>query len=198
MDARVLDQGSELAVTLRSLIDQAETMAEQASKRSAFLQDRLQVGVRLLGAFQTQIEHVQTLLQTMETCRASAVGAVADLAEMRSVVEGRLRQTLDSLQGRADDLLGSVFERYERQITAREEALARLDEELARAQDRAEALTRMVESAEVNVAVLAHKSAQAAREAAERADEARRKVGQLVEAKPRKTTTKKKARRKAV
>jgi chromosome segregation ATPase len=128
---RVLDQGSydDLALSLRSLIDEAtatrgelrrvlDELSEargEMRESSGFLQERLKVSVRMLKAFQTQIEHVETLLETLS---------------------GRQRET--------------------------QRALAEIDERIYLAADRAEALARFVESAEVNIAVAAHKSARAA------------------------------------
>ena len=48
---------------------------------------------------------------------------------------------------------------YEQKLTAREHALDRVDERIALAADRAEVLSNMVESAEVNLAVLAARAA---------------------------------------
>ncbi len=48
---------------------------------------------------------------------------------------------------------------YEQKLTAREHALDRVDERIAIAADRAEVLSNMVETAEVNLAVLAARAA---------------------------------------
>ncbi len=87
-------------------------------------------------------------------------------AQMLQALEAeiaRAQHLLEELDRRADETLASRFTHYERQISAREQALDRIDETLAAAGERAETLARMVESAEINIAVLAHKAARAAR-----------------------------------
>jgi ABC-type transporter Mla subunit MlaD len=142
---RVLDQASfdDLAASLQVLIKQAhaaggelrgvlgelaEARAETATS-SGFLQERLGVSVRMLKAFQTQIEHVDSLLET--------------------------------LRARQQDV---------------QHAMADIDERIDLARDRADALARLVESAEVNIAVLAHKTARAASRAEVKAEELARVV----------------------
>ncbi len=142
---RVLDQASfdDLAASLQSLIKQAhaaggelrgvlgelaEARAETA-RSSGFLQERLRVSVRMLKAFQTQIEHVDSLLEML---RARQHDTERDLAE--------------------------------------------IDERIDLARDRTDALARLVESAEVNIAVLAHKTARAAGRAGDKAEELARMV----------------------
>jgi chromosome segregation ATPase len=143
---RVLDQSSydDLAASLQSLIGDANTSAgelrrvlgelagarAETAKSSGFLQERLKVSVRMLDAFQTQIEHV-----------------------------------------------GSLVEALRRQQQDAKRAMAEVDERIGLAGERTDALTRLVESAEVNIAVLAHKSAKAAGRAEARAAE----LAQLLE-----------------
>ncbi|MHC4615670.1 MAG: hypothetical protein ACYTAU_19115 [Planctomycetota bacterium] len=137
---RVLDQGSfdDLSARLQALIKQAhaslgelggvlrelaEARAETATS-SSFLQERLRVSVRMLTAFQTQIEHIESLLGTLR----------------------RRQQDADR-------------------------AMVEIDERIDLARQRTEALAELVESAEVNITVLAHKSAKAAGRAEARAAE---------------------------
>ncbi len=128
-----------------------QALIEDASKTSAFLQDRLRVGVRMLKALQTQIEHAATVVDAMESSRASAIEAAERLADIRGLVEHRI-----------EEAVGSAFERSQRRLAAREAALDQVDEQIALADARAEAVTQLVESAEVNIAALAHKSARRA------------------------------------
>ena len=137
---RVLDQASfdSLADSLQTLIKQAHASAaelrgvldelaedrRETAKSTGHLQERLQVSVRMLTAFQTQIEHVESLLDTL----------------------GRRQQDA-------------------------QRAMAEIDERISLAGQRTEALDRLVESAEVNITVLAHKSAKAAGRAEARAGE---------------------------
>jgi ABC-type transporter Mla subunit MlaD len=137
---RVLDQASfdDLAASLQDLIrhahaagdelrgvldELAESRAE-TGRSSSFLQERLRVSVHMLTAFQTQIEQVESLL--------------------------------DTLRRRQQDA---------------ERAMAEIDERIDLAGQRTETLARLVESAEVNITVLAHKSAKAAGRAEARASE---------------------------
>ena len=126
---RVLDQASfdELAGSLEALIEQARAaggelrgvLGEVADARAetagsaGFLQERLRVSVRMLKAFQTQIEHIESLLETLQQRERDA-----------------------------------------------QRTLAGIDERIECARQRAEALEDLVESAEVNIAVAAHKAAQ--------------------------------------
>jgi chromosome segregation ATPase len=137
---RVLDQASfdGLADSLQTLIMQANASAAElrgvlgelaesraeTGRSSSFLQERLRVSVRMLTAFQTQIEQVESLL--------------------------------DTLRGRQQDA---------------QRAMAEIDERISLAGQRTEALSRLVESAEINITVLAHKSAKAAGRAEARASE---------------------------
>jgi predicted nucleic acid-binding Zn-ribbon protein len=130
---RALDQASydDLSVSLRALIDRAvavtgelraamnevDGLRDETGQAAVALQERLRVSVRMLKAFQVQIEHIESVL--------------ADQAAAS-------RRT--------------------------EQTLAELDRRIAQAEDRAEAVTRLVESAEVNIAVLAHKTARNAGE----------------------------------
>ena len=77
--------------------------------------------------------------------------------------------------------VGSAFERAQRRLAAREAALDQVDEQIAHADARAVAVTQLVESAEVNIAALAHKSARRATGARK---PRRAKAKATVEAKP--------------
>jgi chromosome segregation ATPase len=139
---RVLNQAAfdDLAARLQALIEQANDSVHElrgvlgelsgakteASRSSGFLQDRLLVGARLVKAFQTQIDHVDELLENLG------------------------RQRLEA-----------------------ERALDEIEERIEFARDRAENLTRLVESAEVNIAVTAHRSAQLASRDFPRSEETR-------------------------
>lgn len=128
---RVLDQASfdDLAASLRALIGQANDSASalrevlgelsgartEATRSSAFLQERLKVGAGMVKAFQTQIDRVEAMLTSLGRQRLEA------------------ERTLDEIEERIEF-----------------------------AHRRAEALTQLVESAEVNIAVTAHRSAQMA------------------------------------
>ena len=153
---RVLDQASfdGLAESLQTLIEHANASAaelrgvlgelaedrRETARSTGHLQERLRVSVRMLTAFQTQIEQVESLLDTL-----------------------RCRQ----------------------QDTQR--AMAEIDERISRADQRTEALARLVESAEVNITVLAHKSAQAAGRAEARASELAQLLAWADELHPRET-----------
>ena len=72
------------------------------------------------------------------------------------------RTLLDELDREAEEVLARRFARYERQISAREQALAQVDEQIAAAAERADHLARLVEGAEINIAVLAGRAARTA------------------------------------
>jgi ABC-type transporter Mla subunit MlaD len=151
---RVLDQSSfdDLAASLQKLIKQshaagdelrgvlADVVAARAEtgKSSSFLQERLRVSVRMLTAFQTQIEHVESLLDTLNRRQQDA-----------------------------------------------ERAMAQIDERIDLARQRTDALAELVESAEVNITVLAHKSAKAAGRAEARASELAQLLAWADELQPR-------------
>ena len=95
--------------------------------------------------------------------REGPASAAAFLQERLRVSAGALKalQTqIDEMQvllaalrdGRQD--AEKAVQLYEEKLTARERALDRVDERIALAADRTEALSNMVESAEVNLAVL--------------------------------------------
>ncbi|MHC4273631.1 MAG: hypothetical protein ACYTF2_08295 [Planctomycetota bacterium] len=98
--------------------------------------------------------------------RAESVNASGFLQE-RLRVSARMLKAFQTQIEHAEALLETL--RRRQQDTER--AMARIDERIDLASDRAEALTRLVESAEVNIAVLAHKTAQAASGAEARAAE---------------------------
>ena len=122
----LIEQANDSAYELRSVLGELSGANTEASRSSSFLQDRLVVGARMVKAFQTQIDHVDALL------------------------EGLGRQRLEA-----------------------ERALEEIEERIELAHDRAEALTRLVESAEVNIAVTAHRSAQLASRDLKRSEESR-------------------------
>jgi chromosome segregation ATPase len=122
----LIEQASNSAYELRSVLDDLSGARNEASRSSGYLHDRLKVGARMVKAFQTQIDHVE------------------------AVLEGLGRQRLEA-----------------------ERTLEEIEERIELAHDRAEALTRLVESAEVNIAVTAHRSAQLASRDAARSEESR-------------------------
>lgn len=136
----------------RELLELAESLSglqRQSASTAQYLQDRLRVGARLLKALQLQIDHVQGLRAATQGTAEAAQRNVADLAEMRGIIERQARELLDS-------------------------GLARIEERLAAARERAERIEAMVESAEVNIAVLLHKAAKAAQGVELKPDRGRR------------------------
>ena len=102
-------------------------------------------------------------------------GDVAAAERVAEFLQQRLRVgagMLKALQAQIDEMNGLVHDLrqgrqeaeqavrlYEEKLIAREQALDRIDDRIALAADRAEALSNMVESAEVNLAVLAARAA---------------------------------------
>ena len=95
LSPRLVDQHAfdELAGTLRGLIDQADTATRQLEERqqwfasnagepaqaAARLQERLRLSAQMLKAFQTQIDRVESTLETLDTSAAVSEDASAQL-----------------------------------------------------------------------------------------------------------------------
>lgn len=177
---RVIDQTSfdNLAASLQALIDQAGAAAgelrealkqtaevrTQTAKASGHLQDRLRVSARMLKAFQSQIEDVRATMSDLKSHKQQTEQAATELDALLSGSEARARDAVELFEKRTAEASRSALQRYEQQITARQPALAEMDQRIDDAKDRGETLAKLVESAEVNVAVLAHKSAQATKQ----------------------------------
>lgn len=107
---------------------------------------------------------LESAASTLRSLIEEAVEASAGLQE-RLRLSARMLKATQTMAERAEKALD--------RLAKRERALADLERWEEGAQDRGEAIARLVESAEVNVAVLSHKSARAAAEAHEKAARAR-------------------------
>jgi chromosome segregation ATPase len=178
----LIDRTVESAHHLKEGLAQIAEARDEARTASARLQERLRLSARMLKALQGQSDHVGTLLADLEDGRRGAERAAADLERLLGRLEARARAAVEHFEQRVDEAHRSTLQRYEGQIVLREQVLADLEAGLDDAKSRADALARLVESAEVNVAVLAHKSAQASKEAEIRANRSAEMVRRCDEA----------------
>ncbi len=160
----LIDQAGAAASELREALKQTAEVRSQTAKASGHLQDRLRVSARMLKAFQSQIEDVQATMTDLKSHKQQTEQAATELDALLSGSEARARDAVELFEQRAAEASRSAMQRYERQITARQPALAEMDQRIDDAKVRGETLAKLVESAEVNVAVLAHKSAQATKQ----------------------------------
>lgn len=171
---RVLDQRAfnELSRTLRALIDEARAAGEQLaessrahqqkvseSTRSAQqLQERLHLSARMLKAMQSQADAARGSAQAMSTLDER-------VSTLESRLEARVQQLLDDAQTRIDETAQRAIARLDESTRAGEVLLRDVDQRLVELMPRAERLGELVESAEVNIAALSHRSALSARNA---------------------------------
>ena len=176
---RVLDQRAfaELSETLRALIDEArqagEVLAEttrqhaqqaaDSASSSKQLQERLHLSARMLKAMQAQSAALSSAAAATETLEKQCAPFEQRLeARMQQLVEGaetRLEQAVDRAITRLSDGAGS-----------QERLLQEVDQRLGELMPRAERLGQLVETAEVNIAALSHRSAVSIRKAEQVAD----------------------------
>ena len=177
---RVIDQISfdKLAEVLRSLIDQANASAgelreglektaqirKQSPKASQQLQERLRVSARMLKAFQSQIEQVRATVADLQESKEKTERASAELEAVLSGLQRRSHEATEQFEQHAAEVSRCALQHFEQQVTAPQQALADFDQRINDAQDRVDALVGLVETVEVNVAVLAHKTALAAKQ----------------------------------
>lgn len=180
---RVLDQRAfdELSRTLRGLVKDARTATDELSQtihqaeerdRASMgsaqqLQEQIRLSARLLKAVQLQSE-------TLSNASKGAQETAKNVEPMRETLDGHYAE----FERRVESLLAEAEQRIAAQLEARsnelfnarkDELLRECDDRLAELLPRAERLCQMVELAEVNIAALAHRSAENVRAADETA-----------------------------
>ena len=126
----------------------------------------------MLKATQSQLETAQETQAALETSGEHAARAVAGLREATSEAEQLTSETLEQFETRIEQIAAEQVRQFEQQIAARLEEALRVEQRLTDTLRQAERLAAMVESAEVNITVLAHRAAETARKADERAMDA--------------------------
>jgi septal ring factor EnvC (AmiA/AmiB activator) len=132
------------------------------------------------ASFDDLAASLQALIKQAGTAAGDLRGTLGELAEGRAetarssgFLQERLRVSARMLKAFQTQIehAEALLETLRRRQQGTERAMAQIDERIDLAGDRAEALARLVESAEVNIAVLAHKTAQAASQGEARAAE---------------------------
>lgn len=189
---RVLDQRAfdELSRTLRELVKDARTATAELSEtisgaeqrdrdavRSAeHLQEQVRLSARLLKAMQVQAESLQSVSKVAEQS-STQTEALRELFDNKSKeIDRRVASILAGVETRVNEIIEKRVEemlkaRCEQLLAARKVALlSEVENRLAELQQPAERVCQMVETAEVNIAALAHRSALSVRQAEETAE----------------------------
>ena len=109
----LIDSAREESNRLRETIDQVAARESQATKSARQLHERLSLGARMLKAFQTQIEHVDTLLE-----------AAGKREEQVEKLETELDTKINSFEAKLEEIVNNKIKK----INAREEHLTQLVE----------------------------------------------------------------------
>jgi len=186
---RVLDERAfrEFTGQLRAMLNDAESVAGQlaeaaeqhqsdcaeATQRSRQLQDRLRLSARMLKAIQVQSESLEQSTQRAEQLEqrlnqlndeyeqriATLDERLAELDQRRAELDRHQRQAAEQAEQRFESHAEQVMERVRRTTEHAEGILHEIDERVSETLPHAERLCHMVETAEVNIAALSHRSA---------------------------------------
>lgn len=161
----LIDDAAEIRSRLRDTVDQLRSANDQSNQSTMQLQERLRLSARMLKAFQSQIDRVDAAVASVTQQQIDTEGAEKRLAEALASFESRMQAVVESSCTQIEAARAAAFEQLDQHLAVRQGEVAAVERQLGEARDRAETLTRLVEGAEVNIAVLAHKSGQSARDA---------------------------------
>jgi chromosome segregation ATPase len=163
-------QFTELAGAIRRLVDEAEAAAgrlEQALDRgqrrdigltraSVHLQERLRLGAAMLRAFQAQVARTD-----------EAVAAAERRHHQLEELSGQIERRVDEAGRRLAAVLRSSMEGLDREVARHRDPIEQLETQIATLRGQVQSLADLVEAAEVNIAVVARRAGNAARQCAE-------------------------------
>lgn len=197
---RVLDERAfqKFAEQLRSLIADAESAStrleqaaaqnntdrDEAARSSQQLQERLRLSARMLKAVQVQSEAIEKTAANAEQLERRLQQLNEQVGQCSADHQQRADEAASGIEQRIDAHADEVLVRLRQASDNAERLLQELDQRMGELMPRAERLCQLVETAEVNIAALAHRSADNARKAqqvgqmlADQAEQCRRQLG---------------------
>ncbi len=166
----LIEEAREARLALAEVSQQQRLQQTETARSAQQLQERLHLSARMLKAMQGQAAALQTATDT-----ASKACDQYDVLEQRLSV--RIDELIAAAETRIDTAVDAAIARINISAREKETLLHEVDQRFDQLMPRAEQLGQVVESAEVNIAALAHRSAGSA----QRAVQATESLGDCIE-----------------
>ncbi|MGI9013658.1 MAG: hypothetical protein ACR2GY_05340 [Phycisphaerales bacterium] len=118
---------------LREAMDEASGCAAEAADLSRQMHERLNLGARMLKAFQSQIDRVDALLVTASQREESLAALGNSISQQAAAFESRIEQYLTKFDTRLKDASRRAAERFEKEIGRHDDSVSKISSEISEA-----------------------------------------------------------------